>query len=155
MLMFILLVYVLSATAASASWAFNFVVNDGKTYALSEDTVNKSLLGAKIGQVTYYSDEEGSYGGNFSNVLPKGTPYFSVQGIPVDQAIAVQSMDGTYVKAYYQGPYSAGGQNTEAERVDPIGSSYSGEKLVLPIVLFVLVGTALAIVFHNKLSKRK
>lgn len=153
--MFILLVYVLSATAASASWAFAFVVNDGKTYSLSNDTVNKSLLGDKIGQVSYYSDEEGAYGGNFSNTLPKGTPYFRIQGIALDQAIAVQSRDGTYVKAYYQGKYSAGGENTEAEKDSPAGASYSGENLILPIVLFILVGTAVAIVFHNKLGKRK
>ncbi|WP_433944948.1 hypothetical protein [Paenibacillus sp. SN-8-1] len=153
--LFILLIYVMSATAASASWAFAFVVHDGKTYALSNDTVSKSLLGGKIGQVSYYSDEEGSYGGNFSNALPKGTPYFRIQGTPVEQAITVQNRDGTYVKAYYQGQHSAGGDNTEDERNSPAGTSYSGENFILPIILFVLVGTAVAIVFHNKLGKGK
>ena len=29
--------------------------------------------------VTYHTDREGTYGGNFSNIYPKGTKYYAIQ----------------------------------------------------------------------------
>ena len=58
----------------------------------------------EIGKVTKYSDEEGTYSGNFSNTYKKGTKYFRISGINIDEAIAIEE-DGQYRKAYQVGKY--------------------------------------------------
>ena len=78
----LLLLVMCSSPAALASWAYPFVVNDGKIYVMSEDPVEASALGDVVGKVTYYTDREGTYGGNFSNVYPKGTKYYAIQESP-------------------------------------------------------------------------
>ncbi|CAM5497190.1 putative protein OS=Lysinibacillus sphaericus OX=1421 GN=LS41612_16405 PE=4 SV=1 [Lysinibacillus sphaericus] len=40
------------------------------------------------------------YGGNFSNVYPIGTKYYSIVGINTDDTIAVQVGDNQYIKAF-------------------------------------------------------
>ena len=52
----------------------------------------------EIGEVRKYSDME-SYGGNFSNVYPKGTKYYSILGVNTEVAIAVKDENGLYKKA--------------------------------------------------------
>ena len=81
----------------ATSWAYPFVVWDNHIYVVSEETVLD--VEKKIGKVTKYSDME-TYSGNFSNVFRKGTKYYSIKGIDTTIAIAVQSSDGQYIKAY-------------------------------------------------------
>lgn len=100
----LLLLVMCSSPAALASWAYSFVVNDGKIYVMSEDPVEASALGDVVGKVTYHTDREGTYGGNFSNVYPKGTKYYAVQGIAPETAIAVETQAG-YLMAHYEGEY--------------------------------------------------
>lgn len=52
--------------------------------------------------VTYHTDREGTYGGNFSNIYPKGTKYYAIQGITPESVIAVETLEG-YVMARYEG----------------------------------------------------
>ncbi|OAB40392.1 hypothetical protein [Paenibacillus antarcticus] len=96
------------------SWTYGFVVNDGKIFGLTDEVVEESFLGYEIGEVTYYSDIEGSYSGNFSNELPVGTLYFTIQGIAPEEAIAVKK-DGFYVKATYGGEYSGGREKSSIQ----------------------------------------
>lgn len=56
------------------------------------------VVDEEIGEVTIYSDKEGTYTGNFSNEYEKGTKYFAIPGISTDEAIAVQEKDGRYRK---------------------------------------------------------
>lgn len=100
----LLLLVMCSSSAAVASWAYSFVVNDGKIYVVSEDRVDQSTLGDVVGKVTYHTDREGTYGGNFSNIYPKGTKYYAIQGITPESAIAVETQEG-YVMARYVGEY--------------------------------------------------
>lgn len=100
----LLLFVMCSSSAAVASWAYSFVVNDGKIYVVSEDRVDQSTLGDVVGKVTYHTDREGTYGGNFSNIYPKGTKYYAIQGITPESAIAVETQEG-YVMARYEGEY--------------------------------------------------
>ncbi|MBS4198551.1 hypothetical protein KHA93_02670 [Bacillus sp. FJAT-49732] len=86
-----------------ASWAHSFVVWEGYAYVISDEIVED--IDKEIGHVTKYSDKEGSYWGNFSNTYQKGTKYFSIFGTSTDEAIAVQTPDGTYVKAIREGEY--------------------------------------------------
>ncbi|WP_242615221.1 hypothetical protein [Paenibacillus solani] len=99
-----LLLAICSSTAALASWAYPFVVNGGKIFVVTADHVDESKLGDVVGKVTYYSDREGTYSGNFSNIYPKGMKYYAIQGISSKLAIAVETQEG-YVIARYEGEY--------------------------------------------------
>jgi hypothetical protein len=88
---------------SSADWAYSCVVWNGYIYKVSDEYVEE--VGKEIGEVTKYSDMEGTYSGNFSNKYEKGTKYFSIKNISTDEAIAVKEQDGKYRKAINQGKY--------------------------------------------------
>jgi hypothetical protein len=81
---------------SSADWAYSFVVWDGFIYNLADDYVED--ISEKIGEVTRYSDMEGTYSGNFSNVYEKGTKYYAITGISTEEAIAVEERMGDIEK---------------------------------------------------------
>ena len=92
-----------SSKVFATSWVYPFIVWDDHVYVVSEETVLD--VEKKIGKVTKYSDMY-SYSGNFSNVFPKGTKYYSIKGIDTTIAIAIQTSDGHYIKAYREGEYT-------------------------------------------------
>lgn len=92
-----------SSNHSSADWAFSFVVWDGFIYHLTDEYVED--ISEKIGEVTKYSDMEGTYSGNFSNVYEKGTKYYSITGISTEVAIAVEEKDGRFRKAIRSGKH--------------------------------------------------
>lgn len=59
----------------------------------------------KIGQVTFYSDQEGTYAGNISNAFPKGTEYYSIKDQDPSDVIAIRTQEHTYFKAMNKGHY--------------------------------------------------
>ena len=83
-----------------ASWHSDFVVWDGYTYQLRDEYVEN--VDEEIGEVTMYTDTEGTYSGNFSNVYEKGTKYYAIQGISTEEAIAIEE-GGKYRKAIRAG----------------------------------------------------
>ncbi|KUP23795.1 hypothetical protein AWJ19_09780 [Paenibacillus sp. DMB5] len=116
-----------------ADWANRFVVNEGKSYVISDKRVEAQEVDSMIGQVTKYSDEEGTYSGNFSNQYPKGTKYYSIKGVNINEAIAVKLDNGTFIRADYNGEY-AGGASFDW----PIIWSSAG-LLLLVIMIFIVV----------------
>ncbi|WP_260509838.1 hypothetical protein [Paenibacillus typhae] len=111
--LFLLIVFCLSGTllavrAVHADWAYSFVVNEGKSYVISDKRVEAEEVDSMIGKVTKYSDEEGTYSGNFSNYYPKGTQYYSIKGVNINEAIAVKAGNGTFIRADYNGEYAGG-----------------------------------------------
>lgn len=93
----------------SAKWAYPFVVNEGSLFVITEEVVDEALLGEVVGKVTNHSSDEAAYhGGNFSNQFPKGTKYYAIQGTPSEEAIAIRTKEGTYIKAIYEGEYNGG-----------------------------------------------
>lgn len=79
----------------------SFVVYSGDIYEISDDELIPSEeIDKKIGHVTKYSDEEGTYRGNFSNIYPKGTPYYSIINTDPKDFIAIKTQEGIFVKAY-------------------------------------------------------
>ncbi|WP_342561152.1 hypothetical protein NST84_15855 [Paenibacillus sp. FSL R7-0345] len=111
--LFLLIVFCLAGTlltvrAVHADWANRFVVNEGKSYLISDKRVDAEQVDSMIGQVTKYSDEEGTYSGNFSNYYPKGTKYYSIKGVNISEAIAVNPGNGTFIRADYSGEYAGG-----------------------------------------------
>ncbi|ANU24802.1 hypothetical protein BCM40_04470 [Planococcus donghaensis] len=93
-----------NADTSSADWAYSFVVWDDYIYQIGNEYVQE--VDEEIGQVTLYSDMEGSYAGNFSNEYEKGTKYFSITGISTEEAIAIKEKDGQYRKAIRDGKYA-------------------------------------------------
>lgn len=103
-----------------------FVVNDGNIYVISQEQVDPSQIGSsKIGEVTKYSDIEGTYSGNFSNRYPKGTEYYEINGVEIKEAIAVQEGSELFIKANYNGEYA--------------GSKYSWQGFLLYFIGLILL----------------
>lgn len=100
MLVHLLLIY---PYHSMAKWAHSFVVWDGYIYVLKENEIEN--IGKEIGEVTFYSDAEGTYSGNFSNTFEKGTKYYSIKSVSTDEAIAIQSGEDTYLQAVREGKY--------------------------------------------------
>ncbi|MTD31858.1 hypothetical protein [Planomicrobium sp. YIM 101495] len=88
--------------AQATSWAYPFVVWDDALYVTTKETVEN--VGEKIGEVTAYSDME-QLSGNFSNTYQEGTAYYKIDGVPTDEAIAVED-GGTFVKAVWESAYT-------------------------------------------------
>ena len=99
----LLFVLTFSSNALALTWAYPFVVWEGKVYeVMQEDVLPESDIGEAIGHVeTAADDMTGDYYGNASNYYEKGTAYYALKGISSDEAIAVETGEGGYVKAEY------------------------------------------------------
>ncbi|MDR4889746.1 hypothetical protein RGU12_19825 [Fredinandcohnia sp. QZ13] len=99
----IVILLVTSTFASALSWAYIFVVHDGKVYEVKEDMLlDQSEVGKMIGKVETKADEyTGDYYGNASNYYEIGTDYFKIEDIPINEAIAVETEEGHFVKAVY------------------------------------------------------
>ena len=100
--MLALTIVIVVGCSSSADWNSNFVVWDGYVYEMSNEYVTE--IEEEIGKVTKYSDKEGTYSGNFSNMYRKGTKYYAIVGVNTDEAIAVEE-NGVYRKAKKEGKY--------------------------------------------------
>ncbi|MGM0845220.1 MAG: hypothetical protein ACQEUT_09605 [Bacillota bacterium] len=114
-------------TALSTSWAYSFVVWNEYVYVVTEEGVTD--IEKEIGEVTAYSDMQ-QYPGNFSNEFSVGTKYFSITGFSTDEAIAVESHNGNYLKAVREMRY------LEREPVEENRTLSLSILLVLIILLF-------------------
>ena len=101
--MTILCLFFHSIYANALSWAYFFIVHDGKVYEVKEEVLlEQNELGKTIGKVETKADKySGDYYGNASNYYEIGTRYFEIQGVPVTEAIAVETEEGFYLKAVY------------------------------------------------------
>ncbi len=111
--LFLLIVICLAGTfivirSVHADWAYEFVVNEGKSYIISDNRVEPEQVDSIIGKVTKYSDFEDTYSGNFSNHFPKGTKYYNIKGISTNEAIAIKLSNGSFIQANYNGEYPGG-----------------------------------------------
>lgn len=99
----LIFISVVSASCSNSSWAYSFVVWNGYIYQISDEYVDE--ISDEIGEVTKYTDREGTYSGNFSNKYKKGTKYYAIDGISTDEAIAIEEENGEYRKATRDGKY--------------------------------------------------
>jgi len=107
----------------NADWAYSFVVYSGDIYEISDDDLIPSNdIDKKIGQVTRYSDHEGTYSGNFSNIYPKGTPYYSIKNIDPKEIIAIKTHEAEFVKAINKGQYANGQLESKTIWISILGS---------------------------------
>lgn len=101
------LITLMPISSISADWAYSFVVYSGDIYEISDDElIPPDEIDKKIGQVTRYSDHEGTYSGNFSNTYHKGTPYYSIKNIDPKEIIAIKTHEAEFVKAINKGHYA-------------------------------------------------
>lgn len=120
--------------AVSADWAGSFVVYSGDIYEISDDElIPSNEIDKKIGQVTRYSDHEGTYSGNFSNIYPKGTPYYSIKNIDPKEIIAIKTHEAEFVKAINKGQYANGQLESKTIWISILGSLI----IVLLIILIM------------------
>lgn len=103
LLLSLFLITIFPFKGSATSWVYLFVVWDGYIYVISDEYVTN--VDKEIGEVRKYSDME-SYGGNFSNVYPKGTKYYSILGVNTEVAIAVKDENGLYKKATREEEYT-------------------------------------------------
>ncbi len=105
-----------SQVATSASWAFPFVVYQGTSYALNGS--GEAVPGDKLGEVTFiFSDEhieqdveewlnsakpedrEKLRSGIHGQSVPVGTAIYAIDGTRPEEAIAVETEKGVYLRA--------------------------------------------------------
>ncbi|GIO31653.1 MULTISPECIES: hypothetical protein [Paenibacillus] len=126
---------------ASASWAYRFVVYNHGTYEVTAEQVDSDRIGKKLGKVTRYTDREGTYGGNFSNVYPKGTTYHEIKGISPKEQIAVKTGIGAYIKAEYRGAYA--------------GPAGGPSEVWLSIPIIVLLAAAAMFFYYRRRTRKR
>ncbi|ANU12131.1 hypothetical protein BBH88_03575 [Planococcus antarcticus DSM 14505] len=84
----------------SNAWVYSFVKWENGNYVVTEEEVKEEKIGAKIGEVTSYYDQESSdTSGNFSNKYEEGTKYYEITDINQEEAIAVKIQEGKFIKA--------------------------------------------------------
>ncbi len=127
----------LSDKAVATKWVHPFVVWNGYVYVVSEQYVTE--VGKEIGEVTKYSDME-QYPGNFSNVFKKGTKYYSIVGINTKKSIAIQDVNGNYIKADREEKYTFGDMAEEDSKQDNyLFSSVIVLVILIPILIIIFV----------------
>lgn len=137
--------FFLYISSVCASWAYEFVVNDGRSFIISKDVVEEKLVGEVVGKVTYHSTQEGSYNGNFSNSYPKGTPYYAIQGVSSEEVIAIQSHAGEYFKAYFDREYGGSDDSILPKQHSEIAAE-NGKKDYSIVILSVLLTAFVAMI---------
>ncbi|WP_018933422.1 hypothetical protein [Gracilibacillus lacisalsi] len=121
----------------ATSWAYPFVVWDDHTYEVVDESITN--IAEEIGEVTRYSDME-TYSGNFSNAYPKGTKYYSIQGVSTEEAIAVEISPGEYKKAVRKGEFQA-----DKRDVYPLIQT-----VIISVVAIIAIAVIVAIVITFK-----
>lgn len=102
------LLLTVSLSAHALSWAYAFVVLDGRVYEVMDVAVLEADLGEVVGEVkTMADDMDGSYYGDASNMYPIGTTYRKVSGEAIENVIAVEDESGWKRAEYrHDAPFS-------------------------------------------------
>ncbi|MFL9649833.1 MULTISPECIES: hypothetical protein [Exiguobacterium] len=104
----VLLFLSISLSAQALSWAYAFVVLDGRVYEVMDVAVLEGDLGEVVGEVrTMADDMDGSYHGDASNMYPIGTTYRKVNGEAIEDVLAVEDEAGWKRAEYrHDAPFS-------------------------------------------------
>lgn len=90
----------------NADWNANFVVWEGHYYNVSNEKVDKNLVGIKVGTINTYSSNEKDVkeGETFSNFYPIGTELYEINDVNRMKSLAVKNQ-GKFFKLNYVGGY--------------------------------------------------
>lgn len=94
-----------SPRKSTADWAASFVVWNGDLYEIQSEEVDANEIEKAIGKVTHYSDYEGTYSDGFSNKYPVGTKLYKMKNIETSENIAIEIIEGQFIKAKDIGKY--------------------------------------------------
>ena len=97
-LMAVIIVIFLVGCSSFTSWAYQFLKYNDVHYIVTEKEVESYDLGVKLGEVEYYLKEEQDSKELSSNIYPKGTEFFEINGISSAEAIAVKDVEGKIIK---------------------------------------------------------
>lgn len=127
----VLLLLSVSLSAQALSWAYAFVVLDGRVYEVMDVAVLEADLGEVVGEVkTMADDMDGSYYGDASNMYPVGTTYRKVNGEAMEDVLAVEGGSGWKRAEYrHDAPFSM------RDHLDTIAYAALG----IGVVLFVAI----------------
>jgi len=101
--LFLVLLFLGQSSVQALSWAYAFVVWKGNVYEVTDEMVEETEIGKRIGEVkTKPNDMTGRYYGNASNSYPKGTPYYELKDVSTKEAIAVGVEENQWVKAVFR-----------------------------------------------------
>lgn len=126
----VLLLLSVSLSAQALSWAYAFVVLDGRVYEVMDVEVLEGDLGEVVGEVkTMADDMDGSYYGDASNMYPIGTTYREVNGEAMEDVLAVEDESGWKRAEYrHDAPFSI------RDHLDKVAYGFVGLGLVVFIV---------------------
>ncbi|TCI30243.1 MULTISPECIES: hypothetical protein [unclassified Exiguobacterium] len=126
----VLLLLSVSLSAQALSWAYAFVVLDGRVYEVMDVAVLEADLGEVVGEVkTMADDMDGSYYGDASNMYPIGTTYREVNGEAIEDVLAVEDESGWKRAEYrHDAPFSM------RDHLDKVAYGFVG----LGLVVFVM-----------------
>ncbi|UTT43725.1 hypothetical protein [Exiguobacterium aurantiacum] len=126
----VLLLLSVSLSAQALSWAYAFVVLDGRVYEVMDVAVLDDDLGEVVGEVkTMADDMDGSYYGDASNMYPIGTTYRKVNGEAIEDVLAVEDESGWKRAEYrHDAPFSM------RDHLDKVAYGFVG----LGLVVFVM-----------------
>ncbi len=123
---FIIFIFAFTSSIQALSWAYPFVVWDGNVYEVKQEKLVEKEIGEWIGEVkTRPNDMTGEYYGNASNAYPKGTPYYEINNIPTEKAIAVKVSENRWQKAIYS-------HEAPFHWLDLL-------KIIIPIIIFISI----------------
>lgn len=91
--------------SSSTSWAYQFLKYNDVHYIVTEEKVEIYDLGEKLGEVKYYLEEEQNSKDLSSNIYPKGTEFYEINGISSLEAIAVKDVEGEIIKLVAEGEW--------------------------------------------------
>jgi preprotein translocase subunit SecG len=148
----ILILFTFLHIKVSADWAYAFVVNDGDTFMISNEVVDELDVGQQVGEVTRYSDREGTYSGNFSNIYPKGTTFYAIEGISPNEAIAIKTENNSYIKATYRANMPGGkAEPFGGDNDQDIGQDNAAreEKIIISILSISVLLIIVLVIFQK------
>ncbi|MBE4909627.1 hypothetical protein IMZ08_16360 [Bacillus luteolus] len=140
LLLVALLVLILPTKSLATDWEYPFVVWEGYIYEVTDEYVTD--VDIEVGEVTAYSDME-QLSGNFSNTYEVGTKYYTIKGESSDEVIAVEEIDGKYVKAVKIGEYSI---------ASGFQGMFNGQVGIVPII--IIGGFIALFIFYERKLKR-
>ncbi|TCI46069.1 hypothetical protein EVJ27_06140 [Exiguobacterium sp. SH3S2] len=134
-----MVVFLLSVSLSvhALSWAYAFVVLDGRVYEVTDEVVAEADLGEVVGEVEALADDmTGDYYGDASNMYPIGTEYRQVEGESVEDVLAVE--DGT-----------------EWKRAEFVHEAPFDSRNHLDVIAYAAIGLGIAVFLGTRLRKRR
>ncbi|TCI27216.1 hypothetical protein EVJ32_03215 [Exiguobacterium sp. SH5S4] len=132
----VVLLLSVSLSVHALSWAYAFVVLDGRVYEVTDIKVSEADLGDVVGEVeTLADDMTGDYYGDASNMYPIGTEYRQVDGESVEDVLAVED-------------------ETEWKRAEFVHEAPFDSRNHVDVIAYAAIGLGIAVFLATRLRKR-